>query len=341
MITDEDFPKVLKVRKKTWQKYHQKGTLLGPFPSGYKVREVLRLVRPIFTWCNKGFDEKNTRPCFFHHIDQCPGVCVGKITKEEYQAHIQQLIAFLRGKKSEVVKSLETQMTDAVRTERFEKAAIFRDQITMIKQLTLETRKLQPSLVTPMLTSLKNEDQLKYLQKILSTHFSMPKTYPLNRIEGFDVSNTQGTNPAVSQVTFISGKPATDEYRLYNIRSLDTPNDYHMMKEALIRRQNHPEWGIPNLVVVDGGKGQVRAALSVWRWACPVIGIVKHPDRLVIPHISISEIAQGITPKGMIYFIPNLPPTHPALTLIQQIRDESHRFAKKQHTRMRLRRMLQ
>ncbi len=341
LITNETFPKVLKIRKKTWQKSQQKGTLLGPFPSGYKVREVLRLVRPIFTWCNKGFSEKNNRPCFFYHIDQCPGVCVGKISQEEYQAQITQLVAFLRGKKKEVVASLGEQMTDAITTERFERAATLRDQISMIKDLTLQTRKLHPTLITPMLTRQKNEDQVKYLQKIISSYFSVPKSYPVTRIEGYDVSNTQGTNPAVSQVTFIDGVPDTDEYRLYNIRSLDTPNDYQMMKEALLRRQNHPEWETPNLVVVDGGKGQVRAALSVWRWPCPVIGIAKNPDRLIIPNIDISHIINGTIPKGLTYSIPALAPDHPALKLIQQVRDESHRFAKRQHTRMRLRRMLQ
>jgi excinuclease ABC subunit C len=146
-------------------------------------------------------------------------------------------------------------------------------------------------------------------------------------------------------VTFINGQADTSEYRLFNIRTLDTPNDFAMLQEALLRRQNHQEWGIPNLMVIDGGKGQLRSALKAWHWTVPMISIAKKPDRLIFPIFPITDkdIPQD-EPRnldGLKYEEVKLPPDHPALNLIQRIRDESHRFSKKQHTRLRQKTMLE
>lgn len=340
-ITEEEFPKVIKVRKRTWIHKNNNGTILGPFPSAFKVTEVLRLVRPIFTWCNKGFNANDRRPCFFYHIDQCPGVCVGKISAEQYQQKINMLVTFLRGKKKEVQKEMQEAMKGAIAKQAFEEAARLRDQLAMIDSITLSSRKLHPTLITPILTEQVATDQLHYLRKLLSNYLSIPKDYFIERIEGYDVSNTQGTNPAVSMVTFTNGKSDSKHYRLFNIRSLQTPNDYQMMKEAISRRQNHPEWGMPQLVIVDGGKGQVKAALSVWRWQCPIIGIAKNPDRLIVPLLDLTKMKEGHPLVGLKFAIPDIESDHPALRLVQQIRNESHRFAKKQHSKLRLKSMLQ
>jgi len=99
----------------------------------------------------------------------------------------------------------------------------------------------------------------------------------------------------------------------------------------LQRRQNHPEWGAPNLLLIDGGKGQLRAVLKVWKWEVPVISIAKKPDRIIFP-------LKNQTQK---YYELKLPEDNPALRLLEQIRDESHRFSKKQHTRLRTKAMLE
>jgi len=333
-ITKEDFPRVEKVRKREIITKQLDGTILGPFPSAYKVTEVLKIARKIFPWCNKKWEPtpKQHTACFFYHIQQCPGSCLGKCSKEEYQATIKQLTLFLQGKKNTVIKNLELEMKEAVTEEAFEKAALFRDQIKLISEVTQHNYRLKPDLMSPTLQLSESKNALVYLRKILTTYAHLPATYPLERIEGYDVSNTQGTNPAVGMVVFINGSSALEEYRLFNIRSLNTPNDYHMMKEAIIRRQNHPEWGMPNLVVVDGGKGQIRSALSVWDWSIPIIGIAKNPDRIIIPIITPGPDKDL---KGLNYHVISLPESHPSLKLIQQIRDEAHRFSKKQHTRLR------
>jgi excinuclease ABC subunit C len=332
-FTKEDFPRVLTIRKKDLDHHQHSGTILGPYPSSGKVKEVLRIMRKIFPWCNQPQYQKG-KACFYHHLDQCPGACIGKINREDYQAQISNLVTFLKGQKKEVLKNLKQQLKTFAKEEQFELAALVRDRIQLIEEVTQKKYPLKPTLVLPSLTD-DHQETLLHLQKILATYLKIPSDYPLTRIEGYDVSNTSGKLASVSMVTFVDGQPATDQYRLFNIKTLDTPNDYGMLNEAIARRQNHPEWGKPNLIVIDGGKGQLRSILKAWRWPIPVISIVKNPDQLVIP----VEIKRK--PRLSIkYQIVLLPQDHPVLHLIQRIRDESHRFSKNQHLKRRAKNML-
>ncbi len=356
-ITNEAYPRVLKVRKKEVIKksLDSTGTVLGPYPSAYKTSEVLKIARKIFPWCNKKLAHEDRRneskqPCFYYHIDQCPGACIGEISKEEYQKNIANLVDFLKGKKKTVEKALKEKMAQDIETQNYEDAAVVRDQLKLIAEVTSKQHKLKPELTTAALKERVSEDGIIYLQKILSQYLNLPKQMPLTRIEGYDVSNIQGTNPAVSMVTFTDGEPDTDQYRVFNIKTLNTPNDFYMLQEALTRRQNHQEWGIPNLVLIDGGKGQVRSVLKIWDWYTPVIGIAKNPDRLVLPYIESGSVQNSIhiakkiskqTLSKIKYHIVKLEPNHPTLKLIQQIRDESHRFAQKQHKKKRLQNMFE
>jgi excinuclease ABC subunit C len=348
-FTDEEFPRVLTVRKKDVQKKHLSGTILGPFQSAYKVKEVLAIARKIFPYCNgprtPHYGTPENRPCFHYHLDECPGACIGLVSKEEYQQTIDQLILFMKGKKKDVVRDIQEQMNVASEREEYELAAELRDRIREIKDVTEKSVKLKPELSLPRLKESLRAEGLIQLRRFLSQYMNYPKTYALTRIEGYDVSNIQGTNATVAMVTFINGQADTSEYRLFNIRTLDTPNDFAMLQEALLRRQNHQEWGIPNLMVIDGGKGQLRSALKAWHWTVPMISIAKKPDRLIFPIFPITDkdIPQD-EPRnldGLKYEEVKLPPDHPALNLIQRIRDESHRFSKKQHTRLRQKTMLE
>lgn len=242
----------------------------------------------------------------------------------------------MKGQKKELLHQLEKKLKQEANNQQFEKAAIYRDQIQLIKEVTSKDKKLAPDITLPRLKQKKSEEQLLRLRKIVTTHQKLPNNYPINRLEGYDVSNIQGTNPAVSMVTFLDGQINSSNYRIFNIKSLNTPNDFHMMKEALIRRQNHPEWGWPDLIIIDGGKGQLRASISVWKDQTPIISIAKHPDRLIIP-IFEDKINQSKI-KG--YHEIKLPENDPALNLVQQVRDESHRFSQKQHKKMRAREMI-
>src|SRR5690606_6211116 len=128
-ITDETFPRVLKIRKKELMRKAVTGTILGPFPSAYKTSEVLKIARKIFPWCNKKLANEDRRttdnqPCLFYQIEQCPGACIGKVTPQEYQENIDNLILFLKGKKKSVVKSLQAKMLIAIEQQDYEQAAI-------------------------------------------------------------------------------------------------------------------------------------------------------------------------------------------------------------------------
>lgn len=344
-ITQDVFPQVKMVRKKDVDTGRTKGTVLGPFPSGYKVKEVLKLVRPIFRWCNNPIQDRQLfhqsekpalKACFYYHLDMCSGACLGEIAAEQYQDDINQLVQFLRGKKKEVVQDIKKQMVTAAEKHQFELAARLRDEISLITSVTSHQYKLKPDLVLPQLKESNREEGLILLRKIISEHFKLPRTFPLKRIEGYDVSNIQGNDAAVSMVTFIDGKSTPTEYRVFNIKTLNTPNDYGMLKEAISRRQNNADWGIPDLLVIDGGKGQLRAALQVWQWNTPIISIAKNPDRLILPRVT-------KTKQGRIkieYTILKLPPTHLGLKLVQAVRDESHRFSRRQHHKLHEKRMM-
>jgi excinuclease ABC subunit C len=340
-ITNDLYPVIKTVRKKDLKRLMAtsdvtKNNIFGPYQSAYRAKEILKMIRPIFRWCDKPLGENSStisaRPCFYYHINRCSGACIGKISPEEYRQSIEQLKKFLRGKTKEVLQFFKSEMAEASESKEYERAAMYRDGLRLIEAFLKPTFKLKPDFQLPKLYESITEEGLLHLRKEIRQFYSLSKDYPLHRIEGFDVSNIQGKDAAVSMVVFTEGKPDKAEYRLFNIYSLNTPNDYHMMKEAVARRQNHPEWGKPSLLLIDGGRGQLRAALSVWQWEVPVVSIVKNPDRLVIP---VFKDPSKPDPKTMKYHFVHFPENHPTLTLLQQIRDESHRFAKKQHTRLR------
>ncbi len=340
-ITSDDFPKVITLRKKDIvrkRSFHNvnKRNIFGPYQSSHKVKEVLKIIRPIFLWCNNPHNNTK-RPCFYYHLQQCSGACVGKVSKSEYRSSLQQLKQFLQGKTSRVLSSFRKKMKQASSDQKYEQAAQYRDKIQLIEKVLHPTFRLKPDMKLPKLQSSLRQESLTHLYKIIRQSGLMTVSNQLTRIEGYDVSNIMGKHAAVSMVVFIDGQPETSQYRLFNIRTLDTPNDYHMMKEAIQRRQKHKEWGVPSLLVIDGGKGQLRAALSVWKWSVPIVSVVKNPDRLVIP---LFQDPENRSIKNLQYNIVNLRKDHPTLHILQHVRDESHRFAKKQHERLSIKALI-
>lgn len=231
---------------------------------------------------------------------------------------------------------MHKQMKIAAEQRDFETAARLRDKLRLIAEITSPEYRLKPDLVLPQLQDSLSAEATVQLRKLLRNYIALPPTFSVNRIEGYDVSNTQGREAAVAMVVFEAGQGQSSEYRLFNIKSLQSPNDYHMMKEALLRRQNHPEWSQADLVLIDGGRGQLRAALSVWQWPGIVISLVKNPDRIVIP----TKINREKKRLQIDYKIVHLPDNHPALRLLQSVRDEAHRFSKKQHSRLHQKKLL-
>ncbi len=157
---------------------------------------------------------------------------------------------------------------------------------------------------------------------------------PPNRIECFDISNIQGTDPVASMVTFVNGKPRKSDYRKFKIRSKATPDDFAMMAEAIRRRYSGSlaeAMPMPDLLLVDGGKGQLSSAVAVLHEldllaALPVAALAKRLDEVFVPG---SPDAQ------------NIPRTSSGLKLLQQLRDEAHRFAITFHRSLRQKRTIQ
>jgi len=335
VITAEQYPRVLRLRKRDLLKRHVKGKTFGPFPSSFKVTEVLKLVRPIFPWCNAP-RRAHMRRCLENHLGLCPGVCTGTISPADYGAIMSKLALFLSGKTKDVTDKLKDEMQAHVDKLEFEAAAVIRDQLKLIAEITSETHHLRQDYFLPNLSQKRSHDGLAELRQILSNYQNIPREYVLGRIEGYDVSNTSGRQAVVSMVVATDGEMDHGQYRSFNIRSLDTPNDFAMMAEALGRRAAHEgDWPTPQLLLIDGGKGQVRSVLTRLQstaWAnMPVIGIAKDPDRLVIPQVT--DYTGGRLKID--WTILNLGDDDPALQLSQRIRDEAHRFGKSHHVRRR------
>ncbi len=328
VITDEAFPRVLTAHKRKVVNMHGIKRLFGPFPSSLQVRYVLHEARRIFQWCNER--EKNNKACFYVHLQLCGGACAGKVSQEEYQFMIQRLIAFLSGRTHELAHEMKEEMKIASELQQYERAATLRDQLEMITYVTTHKRPLPLDMKLPQLMQEEADEMVVQLRRLLNMHMSLPPNYPLHRIEGYDISNTQGTKPVAALVVAIDGQMDNAEYRMFNIQLGEKPNDYGMMKEALVRRQKHPEWGMPDLVMLDGGKGQLRAGISVWKWTVPICALAKDPDRVFF-----------YNPHTKEYTMTPLKDDEPASTLLRRLRDEAHRFSKKQHSRRRTRAVIE
>jgi len=308
----------------------KKVNVFGPFPSGYAAKRVLSLARKVVPFCSATPRQIAKRqPCFYFHLQLCPGPCHGDIDEAAYRKRLRQLASFLKGKQKKVATYLTSQMKLASRNQDFEKAALIKNQLDLLKRLFSQSDVISPELQLPHLTSDKTEEQLLRLRRLLRRFFSLPTHYPLDRIEGFDISNLSGTAATGSMVVFSFGQADPKQYRHFKIRTLSVPNDLKMLEEVLKRRSNHSEWPMPHLILIDGGKEQLKVASRVLPWAIPIVALAKKPDRLVVP----SKLTERIVT------VP-LEAHDPATHLVQAIRDEAHRFSRRYHHWLRKREFL-
>lgn len=331
ILTQETYPRIKTARKKqlaTVYKDIPARNIFGPFPSGYAARQVIKISRRIFKFCNASeSDKKNKKACFYYHLNQCSGACVGDIGPEEYQLVVKQLKLFFQGKKKKLVKELRQEMEGYAHNKAYEQAAVRRDQLQILDNYFSAKRRIDFDPEIPVLKDDIQEHTLQRLSKLLHTAGLVPHDYPINRIEAYDISNTSGTLSTASMVVFERGLPANSEYRMFKIKYTTGPNDPAMLYEAIARRLQHPEWDYPELMVIDGGKGQLKSVLKLTENKIPTVSIVKRPDRLLIPQFKLGEKPE--------YFSVELESGKPLTNLIQQLRDEAHRFAKSYHSKLR------
>jgi excinuclease ABC subunit C len=257
-ITKEDFPRVLLVRgrelfEKGVKSEYKKADVFGPFPQSSVLKEALKLIRKIFPFrdkCTPSSLKKDSRPCFNEQIGLCPGVCTGEVLSKEYLKNVKHIKLFFEGKKKRIISSLEKEMMRLAKKHEFEKAAVVRGQINSL----LHLRDVS----------------------LIKSDFYENTTNEV-RIEGYDVAHTSGKDVVGVLVVSFGGEVQRDQFRKFILHE-QVNNDTKNIAEIVERRFAHPEWGNPNLLVIDGGKGQVNAVLKVLARlgiVIPVVGVVK------------------------------------------------------------------
>jgi len=314
-LTDEEFPKVITARKQDLKKLKK---YFGPFPSATTVKKTLKQLRRVFPWCSNppGPRNKTHRPCFYFHIKLCPGACIRIVDKEDYNRVINMFSKFMDGKHQELLEELNEQMSKLSTQEKFEEANRIKKVFNGVKYL-LQPTSISQYLENPNFLEDQNKHALSELQQVLN----LP-AYP-ERIECYDISNFQGTDSTGSMVVLTSGEIDKSQYRKFKIKITGKPNDYAMHAEMMRRRLKN-DWPLPQLFLIDGGRGQVRASKEELVKAgvnVPIYGIAKREEWL---YSSGEEIVK-------------LPKRNLALRLMQRIRDESHRFAINYHRKLRKR----
>jgi len=326
ITTSDDFPGVYITRKP-----RLKGSkLYGPFTSVAGVRDAINAMQKVFMFrtCELEIYEddesrRSFRPCLLHAIKQCSGPCADLISKGVYRKDIDRLKKFLASKRSVVLRQLRKEMELAAEKRDYEQAAHLRDQIAALESLSLSgdpRADVQPEVfyVDPM-------EGLNRLGTILELE-QAPRT-----IEGIDIANLQGGESCGSLVCFIDGKPFKSGYRRFKIKTVEGIDDYAMIREVVRRRYRHAAYGeelYPDIILVDGGLGQLHAALSAFDdmdlRPPMVISLAKREEEVYIQaHGSPIRLARN----------------NPALRLLQQVRDEAHRFAQHYHHILRRKRL--
>ncbi len=342
--------------------------VFGPYTSGPSLRKALDLVRKAIPWSDcdaptakasgvldtafswSGLSPSSAkkqrlrlrppRPCFNVGLKKCPGVCVGAISKAEYRTIIRQLILFFRGKKTQLLRQLKKEMAGASRAMNFERAARLRNSVYALEHI---------------------QDVALITREEASLPFSRPSGIPRpaglgmtpppvtdsgvnldGRIEAYDISNISGTSAVGSMAVFENGQPDKSAYRKFRIKTVQGSNDFAMMEEVLRRRLKHAAWPLPQVMVIDGGEGQVAV---VERVLDETFGIPERraPNAERRPHIV--GLAKGFDRKqDRLVHDPADQDLARMLTagkeLFQCARDEAHRFAVSYHRVLRKKRSM-
>jgi excinuclease ABC subunit C len=323
----EDFPRVEFTRTP-----RRRGVkLYGPFTSAKGLRAALQVLQRIFKFrtCTLDIAQNDPRwrwfrPCLLHSIRQCTAPCNFRVTREEYRKQIRGLRLVLEGKKAKLLAEMEHDMAAASALLQFEKAGRLRDEITALKNLSLRGQVDKD--VQPEVFQIEPKKGLVGLRKILGLSRT-PRT-----IEGVDIAHLGGDETVASLVAFIDGLPFKPGYRRFRIRTVAGVDDFASIREVISRRFRHrdakdvagDESVFPDILLIDGGKGQLNAALEVFRF------LGKEPPCL----ISLAKREEEIYRPGDAEPI-RLGRHAASLRLLQYVRDEAHRFAQHYHHLLR------
>ncbi|MBI3553884.1 MAG: excinuclease ABC subunit UvrC [Elusimicrobia bacterium] len=325
----EDFPRVLMTRKKI----RDGGAYFGPYPQsspiksllGYLWRQKFFPLRPC-RWdfsTTKPLDKRKITSCLYYHTGECPAPCAGKISPEGYRAIAERAVLFFKGEYGKLKQRFETEMKMASGKLEYEKAAQLRDNIRALEQMGERVR----------VQSVREEDvsgQIASSEAVSDLQRALGLASPPFHVECFDISHFQGRQTVASMVCFKGGEPFKDHYRKFRIKEVAGIDDFKSMAEVVRRRYQRlkTEGGLPDLVLVDGGKGQLSAALSALqeiKVKVPLASLAKRVEEVFLPGKSESIIME----RG-----------RPALRLLQRLRDEAHRFGITYHRLLRKKALL-
>ena len=335
----EDYPRVFVTRNPTGidekggQYPEMRGArVFGPFTNAGALREAVQVLQRVFKFRTCALDivagdPKNThfRPCILHPIGQCTAPCAERISPEAYRTDIEHFVRFLGSKRASLLREMRAEMEEASRGLRFERAAALRDQIRAIEKLDERSDRS---------AGWQPETELSYVDPLKSAR-SLQKTLgleaPIRCIEGIDIAHLAGGETVGSKVCFVDGKPFKDLYRRYRIRTVAN-DDYASIREVVSRRYREAGQGqelYPDVVLIDGGLGQLHAALEAF-------------ETLDIQPPMVISLAKK---EELIYIQRRAEPVRLArsnlgLKLCQQIRDEAHRFAQHYHHVLRRKNLL-
>ncbi len=343
----------------------------GPFVNATAARNVVALARKQFNLrgCRVFTPgEADYKHCLYAHLKYCTAPCVGNVTREQYLEQVKAACGFLEGQCREMQEQLETEMAKAAVAQDYERAANLRDLIHDLKTTWKKTEKFA-RIPYSLPGNIQPQNDLIELANILN----LP--VPPLRIEGFDISNISGTFAVASLVSFKNGRPDRANYRRFKIKTVEGQDDFASMAEVVRRRytrvlnespaqkSKNDEVGeavpeelqklvnetsrkvrrgipvnnfrlqsvnanLPDLILIDGGKGQLNAACEELKKLglekIPIIGLAKEFEEIYLPGKS-EPLRLGLD--------------HPAVKLLQRIRDECHRVANSYNAQLRLKRI--
>ncbi|MHB8831346.1 MAG: UvrB/UvrC motif-containing protein [Patescibacteria group bacterium] len=315
VITKEQYPRPFVLRATDFNDSSAAAykAVYGPFKSARAVRASLDIIRKAIPWstCIPG----QKRHCFYASLKQCPGVCVGDISPRDYAKVIRDLMAFFDGKRKDIVRRYRKEMQAASKAQKYELAGDIRNRLYALEHVQD--------------VSMLSKDDPPSPQKG-DSRFKIQDSGLFGRIEGYDISNISGTSATGSMVVFKHGTPVKGLYRKFKIRTVLGPDDYASLREVLRRRFRHSEhgWEWPDLILIDGGAGQVSTALSVIASLdaarmIPVIGLAKGPNR---------DKDELVIPPAFVALKDSL---EKHKDILVHVRDESHRFAIAYHRKLR------
>ena len=293
---------------------------IGPFYAKKTVSDALRILRKVFPYYIKPYDGKKSLDT---DLGLNPGIEIGKTTPKEYKKDLRKLIKYLEGGRKTLLTEIEKEMKYAAAEGKYEEAAKLRNQLFGLQELRKRIVFSDKEFM-----DISQDEALKQLKELLNLP-EVPK-----RIEGYDISHQSGQDVVGSMVVFVNGASDRAEYRKFKLRNQKN-DDTGNLREVLGRRMKHDEWEMPNLIILDGGIGQISAVLDLCKEKnIPVIGRNKSGDHARNAGVTI------IIPTDDKYDEIEINPESHVAKLIARIDEESHRFAITYHRLLKRKNML-